>query len=116
MAGRPKALSGEFKAEENRAGLTLFVASDLAPGTLAEGFGLYPRLESPFERAVYMMSLLSEVPPFADGNRWIVRVMMNAESVAGGEERSGLSFRRCSEATTSRRCERCLEPGGRSRS
>lgn len=44
-------------------------------------------LESPFERAVYMMFLVSEVHPFADGNGRIARVMMNAELVAGGEER-----------------------------
>ena len=79
MAGRPEALPGEFKAEENRAGLTVFVAPDLVPGTLAEGFALYRSLESPFERAVYMMFLVSEVHPFADGNGRIARVMMNAE-------------------------------------
>ena len=87
MGGRPEALPGEFKAEENRAGLTVFVAPDLVSGTLAEGFALYRSLESPFERAVYMMFLVSEVHPFADGNGRIARVMMNAEFVAGGEER-----------------------------
>ena len=87
MAGRPEALPGEFKAEENRAGLTVFVVPDLVPGTLAEGFALYRSLESPFERAVYMMFLVTEVHPFADGNGRIARVMMNAEFVAGGEER-----------------------------
>ena len=87
MAGRPEALPGEFKTEENRAGQTVFVAPDLVPGTLAEGFALYRSLESPFERAVYMMFLVSEVHPFADGNGRIARVMMNAELVAGGEER-----------------------------
>jgi len=87
MRGRPEALSGEFKVEENRAGLTVFVAPDLVPGTLDAGFDLYRSLESPFERAVYMMFLVSEVHPFADGNGRIARVMMNAELVAGGEER-----------------------------
>ena len=87
MAGRPEILPGEFKAEENRAGLTVFVAPDLVPGTLNEGFALYRSLESPFERAVYMMFLVSEVHPFADGNGRLARIMMNAELVAGAEER-----------------------------
>ncbi len=87
LAARPEVLPGEFKVEENRAGLAVFVAPDLVPGTLDAGFDLYRSLESPFERAVYMMFLVSEVHPFADGNGRIARVMMNAELVAGGEER-----------------------------
>ena len=87
MAGRPDARPGEFKVAENRAGLTRFVAPGLVQGTLEEGLALYRSLESPFERAVYMMFLVSEVHPFADGNGRIARVMMNAELVAGGEER-----------------------------
>lgn len=87
MAGRPEMLPGEFKVEENRAGRTVFVAPDLVPGTLEQGFALYRSLESPFERAVYMMFLVSEVHPFADGNGRIARVMMNAELVTAGEER-----------------------------
>ncbi len=87
MEGRPEVLPGEFKVEENRAGLTVFVAPDLVPGTLEAGFALSRSLESPLERAVYMMFLVSEVHPFADGNGRIARVMMNAELVAGAEER-----------------------------
>ena len=87
MAGRLEMLPGEFKMEDNRAGLTVFVAPELVPGTMEEGFALYRSLESPFERAVYMMFLVSEVHPFADGNGRIARVMMNAELVAGAEER-----------------------------
>ena len=34
-----------------------------------------------------MMVLVSEVHPFADGNGRAARVMMNAELVAGGQER-----------------------------
>src|SRR3546814_15988390 len=34
-----------------------------------------------------MMVLVSEVHPFADGNGRAARIMMNAELVAGGEER-----------------------------
>ena len=55
--------------------------------SVLEGHSLYRSLESPFERAVYMMFLVSEVHPFADGNGRIARVMMNAELVAGGDER-----------------------------
>ena len=87
MAGRPEIRPGEFKEEVNRAGRTVFVAPDLVPGTLEQGFALYRSLESPFERAVYMMFLVSEVHPFADGNGRIARMMMNAELVAGGDER-----------------------------
>ena len=87
MGGRPEILPGEFMGEENRAGLTVFVAPELVPGTLEAGFALYRSLESAFERAVYMMFLVSEVHPFADGNGRLARVMMNAELVAGGEER-----------------------------
>ena len=87
MGGRPGLHPGEFKVDPNRAGLTEFVAPDLVPGTLEQGFSLYPSLESSFERATYMMFLVSEVHPFADGNGRLARVMMNAELVAAGEER-----------------------------
>ena len=44
-------------------------------------------LGEPFQRAVFMMLLVSEVHPFADGNGRIARVMMNAELVGAAEER-----------------------------
>ncbi|WP_419948898.1 Fic family protein [Candidatus Palauibacter sp.] len=87
MGGRPETRPGEFKMADNRAGQTVFVAPDLVRGTLEQGFALYRSLESPFDRAVYMMFLVSEVHPFADGNGRVARVMMNAELVKGGEER-----------------------------
>ena len=87
MGGRPGALPGEFKVDENKAGLTVFVDPDLVQGTLHEGLAVCRSLESPFERAVFMMFLVSEVHPFADGNGRVARVMMNAELVAGDEER-----------------------------
>ena len=87
MAGRPELRPGEFKVAPNRAGQTLFVAPDLVSGTLEKGLALYRSLESPFARAVYMMFLVSEIHPFADGNGRIARAMMNAELVAGEEER-----------------------------
>ncbi|HZK98411.1 MAG TPA: Fic family protein [Caulobacteraceae bacterium] len=87
MAGRPEAGPGAFKREANRAGQTVFVAPDQVEGTLSQGFDLYRGLETPFARAVYMMFLVSEVHPFADGSGRIARVMMNAELVAAREER-----------------------------
>jgi Fic family protein len=38
-------------------------------------------------RAIFMMFLISEVHPFADGNGRAARIMMNAELVAAGENR-----------------------------
>jgi hypothetical protein len=51
------------------------------------GFDLCRSLDAPFARAVFMMFLVAEVHPFADGNGRVARVMMNAELVSGGEER-----------------------------
>ena len=87
MAGRPDKDPGVFKRESNRAGQTVFVAPDHVEGTLARGFDFYRSLETPFARAVFMMFLVSEVHPFADGNGRIARVMMNAELVAADEAR-----------------------------
>jgi hypothetical protein len=87
MAARPDKGPGAFKRDSNRAGQTVFVAPEQVEGTLARGFELYPSLTSPFARAVYMMFLVSEVHPFADGNGRIARIMMNAELVSAGEER-----------------------------
>ena len=87
MEGRPGTRPGVFKQAENRAGATVFVAPDLVAGTLAQGFDLHRSLETPFQRAVFMMFLTTEVHPFADGNGRTARIMMNAELVAAGEER-----------------------------
>lgn len=87
MSARPDKRPGEFKAEGNRAGSTVFVAPDLVQGTLERGFEFFQSLETPFTRAVFMMFLVSEVHPFADGNGRLARIMMNAELVAGGDER-----------------------------
>ena len=87
MAGRPEMHPGEFKQQTNRAGGTIFVAPDQVFGTLSRGFEIYRALETGFSRAVFMMFLISEVHPFADGNGRIARIMMNAELVAAGEER-----------------------------
>lgn len=87
MESRPDQRPGEFKLTVNRAGATVFVAPDLVAGTLEQGFALHGSLETPFQRAVFMMFLVAEVHPFADGNGRTARIMMNAELVADDEER-----------------------------
>jgi uncharacterized protein YoaH (UPF0181 family) len=87
MGGRPDKGPGEFKTRVNRAGASVFVAPDLVRGTLRDGFDIGRGLRDPFARAAYLMFLVSEVHPFADGNGRVARVMMNAELVAGGAVR-----------------------------
>jgi len=87
MAARPEKGPGTFKREANRAGQTVFVDPGHVEGTLRQGFDLYRSLEAAFARAIYMMFLVSEVHPFADGNGRIARIMTNAELVAANEER-----------------------------
>ena len=87
MEGRPDKSPGTFKATQNRSGATLFVAPELVLGTLARGFELHRSLPDAFQRAVFMMFLVSEVHPFVDGNGRVARIMMNAELVAAGERR-----------------------------
>ena len=65
MQARPDKAPGQYKADPNRAGSTLFVAPDLVRGTLAEGFKMHRSLQTPFQRAVFMMFLIAEVHPFA---------------------------------------------------
>lgn len=87
MEPRKMVRPGEFKIHRNRAGETIFVAPDLVAGTLRKGFDLYRSLETSFERAIFMLFLVTEVHPFEDGNGRIARIMMNAELVASEEER-----------------------------
>jgi hypothetical protein len=87
MAARPEKGPGQFKGTGNKAGSTVFVAPELVEGTLQKGFEIYRSLSSPYGRAVFMMFLVSEVHPFADGNGRVARIMMNAELIASGEER-----------------------------
>ena len=87
MEGRPDIRPGEFKKIGNRAGATVFVKPDLVVGTLEQGFALIHSLDTPLQRAVFIKFLTSEVHPFVDGNGRVARIMMNAELVAGGEER-----------------------------
>lgn len=85
MEGRPEKGPGRFKTQSNRAGSTVFVAHELVDGTLAKGFEFYRSLTAPLHRAAFMMFLVAEVHPFADGNGRVARVMMNAELVSAGE-------------------------------
>lgn len=87
MSARLDKNPGIFKTQSNRAGNTTFVVPDLVTGTLEQGFDFLSALNDPFQRAVFMMFLVSEVHPFTDGNGRIARIMMNAELVAGGQER-----------------------------
>ncbi|MDE0713930.1 MAG: Fic family protein [Gammaproteobacteria bacterium] len=87
MKARPDKNPGAFKTKANRAGQTVFVGPELVTGTLEKGFEFLQSLGDPFHRAVFLMFLVSEVHPFSDGNGRVARVMMNAELVAGGEER-----------------------------
>jgi hypothetical protein len=87
MEAREDKAPSVFKERENRAGNTVFVAPELVEGTLERGFDFLQALDDPFQRAVYMMVLVSEVHPFADGNGRIARIMMNAELVASDQER-----------------------------
>lgn len=83
LGGRPEKNPGSFKETVNRAGETVFVTPELVTGTLMKGFEVYRALEDPLARAMFMMFLIAEVHPFADGNGRIARVMMSAELVHG---------------------------------
>jgi hypothetical protein len=87
MGGRPDAMPGQFKTKSNRVGLTSFVPPDEVLGTLDKGFEIYSRLSTPFDRAAFMMFMVAEVHPFADGNGRSARIMMNAELAAANESR-----------------------------
>jgi fido (protein-threonine AMPylation protein) len=87
MEERPEVRPGEFKEVPNQAGDTLFVEPALVESTLAQGLGRLALLDRAFQRAVFMMFLVSEVHPFGDGNGRLARAMMNAELVSQGERR-----------------------------
>ncbi len=87
MAGRRDVRPGEFKIKSNRWGETVFVEPELVVGTLIRGFEYLQTLRDPIARAIFVMFLVAEVHPFADGNGRMARIMMNAELVRHGEER-----------------------------
>lgn len=87
MQARTDKRPGEFKQQVNRAGLTVFVAPELVEGTLRHGWEMLRSLKEPFQRAAFVMFLIAEVHPFADGNGRLARAMMNAELIAGRQRR-----------------------------
>lgn len=87
MSAHPDKRPGLFKDVNNEAGGTAFVDWQLVRGTLQEAFRFYLGLPEGLPRAIFMMFLVAEVHPFADGNGRIARVFMNAELTASGEQR-----------------------------
>jgi hypothetical protein len=87
LSRRPQVNPGSFKEQPNRAGGTSFVSPDLVQGTLIEGWRYLEPLPDGLGRAIFMMFLISEVHPFADGNGRVGRVFMNAELSTAGQQR-----------------------------
>lgn len=87
MGARPDKRPGELKLVGNRAGNTTFVAPELVRETLVRGLELFHELETPFQRAAFMMFLIAEIHPFDDGNGRLARAMMNAELACEMENR-----------------------------
>ena len=79
MGGRPELRPGNWKTSSNNVGGYEFVQPDLVEGTLRRAFELVHEVPAGFRRALFVMMLVSEVHPFADGNGRAARVMMNAE-------------------------------------
>ena len=87
LGSRPEVLPGQFKRKPNQSGGNVFVMPEDVVGTLEQAFPLYRGLETAFQRGVFLLFLVSEVHPFADGNGRVARLMMNAELAHRGEER-----------------------------
>lgn len=87
LAGRPSSAPGQFKNRNNRAGSTHFVSFDRVRGTLRRGFQMSQTIRHPFARAIFILFVVSEVHPFADGNGRLSRIMMNAELTAAGQSK-----------------------------
>jgi len=88
LGGRPDKRPGELKVAPNRAGSTVFVAPDLVEGTLRRGYEILESLATPTQRGAFAAFLIAEVHPFDDGNGRLARAVMNAEYVAGDEQRA----------------------------
>lgn len=87
MGARPDKAPGQLKDRPNRAGDTVFVAPDLVRGTLMKGYQMFRSLSRPFDRAAFMMFMVSEIHPFLGGNGRLARIMMNAELVSAQQAR-----------------------------
>lgn len=77
MGKRADKNPGEWKDKANQAGSTYFVAPELVPGTLREGFVRIEALSHPLARAIMTMFVVTEVHPFIDGNGRTARLAMN---------------------------------------
>ncbi len=88
LGGRPDKRPGELKRYPNQAGNTVFVAPDLVEGTLRRGYEILDSLTTPTQRGTFAAFLIAEVHPFDDGNGRLARAVMNAEYVAGDEQRA----------------------------
>ncbi len=88
LGGRVDKRPGEFKRSPNQAGSTVFVAPDLVEGTLRRGYEILQDLTTPTQRGAFAAFLVAEVHPFDDGNGRLARAAMNAEYVAGDEQRA----------------------------
>lgn len=87
MAGRPEKRPGQLKVTPNQAGSYLFVAPNLAEGTLIEGYRRGADLPPGFPRAAFQLFVISEVHPYDDGNGRVARAAMGAELSAAGQAR-----------------------------
>jgi len=79
MQGRPEMRPGEWKLLRNQVGPYVFVDPKLLEGTLYKGLELLTGLEAGIQRALFLLVVVCEVHPFADGNGRVARLMMNAE-------------------------------------
>jgi len=59
--------------------MTFFAHPDLVRGTLREGFAILNTVPDGLPRAIFVMFLVAEVHPFADGNGRVALLLMNAE-------------------------------------
>jgi len=87
MGGRPELTPGQFKTKPNQAGNTVFVMPELVRGTLRQAHRLLASLPDGLPRAAYLMFVVSEIHPYADGNGRVARAVMNAVLVAAGHVR-----------------------------
>ncbi len=88
LGGRPDKRPGEFKRYLNQAGNTVFVNPDLVEGTLRRGYDILQTLTTPTQRGTFVAFVVAEIHPFDDGNGRLARAVMNAEYVAGDEQRA----------------------------
>jgi len=87
LGGRPDKRPGKLKDQNNRAGSYQFVDHELVEGTLHQGLALTKKVPEGFRRALFLMFVITEIHPFADGNGRLARIMANAELSARQQSR-----------------------------